>query len=436
MLTTEQQFISRLQRTQWLPPDDLMRYQQPLIERLARHAATQTDFYPARLAPLFGGGDAATTRFDFAKWSSVPVIARADAIHHVDQMRARTVPPETGDIREGESSGSTGRRLKHTRSAIGDMVANCMLDRVYELFDLDLNGTLAFITLDRGGRHSYPEGSRAKDWNRTNPDADVYMLDIGAGAVEQLEWLERVQPTHVMSYPMNMLEVAAAAFNHGSNLKFKTFISSGEVLSAEMREKIARSFGCQIIDVYGVREIGQIAFQCPDSDRYHFCSEAVFCELLDEQNNPAGPGQYGRVVVTALYNYAMPFIRYEIGDYALASRMPCSCGRGLGSIDEIGGRMRNMLVMPDGSRKRIVGRIFSDASDFLSYQQIQFVQCDVNTIVINYVPDDITVRPDLQSLTEILRRAIHSRVVVRLVPVDRIERGAGMKIEQFISRVA
>ena len=103
---------------------------------------------------------------------------------------------------------------------------------------------------------------------------------------------------------------------------------------------IVQAFGCQTIDLYAAREIGQIAFQCPEGPGYHLCSEAVLCELVDDDGLPVGPGEYGRVVLTSLYNFAMPFIRYDIGDYALSSigALPVSTPTVRRSIRSGGGR--------------------------------------------------------------------------------------------------
>jgi phenylacetate-CoA ligase len=434
-LTAEEEFVGRLQRTQWLSPTALAHYQRPLIERLVRHAATQTEFYPPRLEALFDGADPSAAPIDLSKWRSVPTVARADAIHCVDQMKARRVPPDTGGIRQGESSGSTGRKLQHVRSEIADVVTNCMWDRVYELFELDLHARLAFITFDKDGRYPYPTGLKTKEWNHADPEAEVHLLSLATSPADQLEWLERVQPGHVMAYPIGLREVAEVALARGSGLRFETFISTGEVLDDQTREAIERAFHCRTIDIYGVREIGQVAFQCPDATGYHFCSEAVLCELVDERGDLVPPGEYGRVVVTALYNYAMPFIRYETGDYARASALPCACGRGLPSIENIGGRARNLIVMPDGTRKRLPGVFFHHVSRFLSYRQIQIVQDNIQSFEIRYQPDAPTV-PDVEGLTRLVREQVHPDAIVILVPVEKIERGTGMKYEQFVTRVS
>jgi phenylacetate-CoA ligase len=435
MLSAGEELVHDLQRSQWLSETEIAESQQPLIERLVRHAATQTEFYRERLAPLFAGSDPASAPVDLSRWSEVPVLRRADAVDRLETMTARSVPPDSGSAQDGESSGSTGRPFRHMRSARAVAMANALLERIYELFEVDLNGSLAHITLDKQRTCVYPEGGLFKGWNIQSPNAALFVLDIRATAEEQLEWLERLRPTHVMTYPETLREVAETAAAQNSSVRFETFIATGEMLKLETRDLIARKFGCRTIDVYGAREMGPIAFQCPDEDGYHVCAEALLFELLDEADQPAPAGAYGRVVVTSLYNYAMPFIRYDIGDYALAAAGPCACGRGLRKLDQIAGRTRNLFVMPDGSKKRLQGALVQETSKYLSYRQVQFVQTTIDTIQINYVPGEGDAMADDGMLTQLFRRAFHDAVNVRLVPVDRIERGPGMKLEQFVSLV-
>jgi phenylacetate-CoA ligase len=431
-----EEMVHSLQQSQWFSPNELRFHQRPLLERLLRHAATQTDFYRDRLQPLFDGEDPASAPIDLSKWDEVPILRRADAVHSVAHMTARKVPRSSGVARHGESSGTTGRPFPHLRSAFAVTVANCLLQRVYEVFEIDLKAPLAMITFDKEGTCRYPEGGRFKHWNFHAPDADLYALHIGATPGEQLEWLRRMQPAHVMTYPETLREVAEAAEALGQRLTFQTFISSGESLLATTREKIARTFGCRTIDIYGTREIGPIAFQCPEAEGYHACVEAMIFELLDDSNQPVAHGEFGRVVVTPLHNFAMPFIRYDVGDYARAGPGPCFCGRGLPWLQEIGGRTRNMFVMPDGSCKRWQGVIMRRMPDFLSYKEIQFVQTDVNSVELRYVPDDAGAAIRLAELTDFLRRELHGAVDVKATRVERIERGAGMKLEQFVCLVA
>jgi phenylacetate-CoA ligase len=240
-----------------------------------------------------------------------------------------------------------------------------------------------------------------------------------------------------MTYPNNFRAVAEAASARGSKLAFKAFIATGEVLDGEARAQIVRVFNCPVLDVYGAREVGPIAFQCPDGEAYHLCAETVHCEILRDDGEPAGPGEHGRIVVTPLFEFAMPFVRYDLGDYAVVSSAPCPCGRGLPSLANIAGRSRNLFVMPDGSRFwPVLGPLSRSLAKHLSFRTIQFIQTGIGSLELKYVPENAAAQPDLERIENRLREEFHSGLEIRLSPVDHIERGAGMKLEQFVSLVA
>ena len=82
---------------------------------------------------------------------------------------------------------------------------------------------------------------------------------------------------------------------------------------------------------------GFIAWQCP-MGKYHINAEHMMVDIVDEADRKVHPGEMGRVVVTTLENHLMPLVRYEVGDYAIASTKACVCGRTLPTIDRVIGR--------------------------------------------------------------------------------------------------
>jgi phenylacetate-CoA ligase len=106
--------------------------------------------------------------------------------------------------------------------------------------------------------------------------------------------------------------------------------------------------------------------------------------VLGEDGAPYSP-KIGRVVITDLHNFAMPLIRYAIGDYAEVGE-PCSAGRGLPSLRAVLGRRRNMIVFPDGRRHwPLTG--FHRFGDVAPIRQYQFVQHTREHIEVRLVAD-------------------------------------------------
>jgi phenylacetate-CoA ligase len=72
--------------------------------------------------------------------------------------------------------------------------------------------------------------------------------------------------------------------------------------------------------------------------------------VLDEEGQPVPEGKVGQVVITDLHNFASPLIRYAIGDYAEKGNCTCKCGRKLMQLNQVMGRSRNLITLPNGNR--------------------------------------------------------------------------------------
>jgi phenylacetate-coenzyme A ligase PaaK-like adenylate-forming protein len=72
----------------------------------------------------------------------------------------------------------------------------------------------------------------------------------------------------------------------------------------------------------------------------HTCDEAALVEVVHD-GRPAADGEQGDVVATALHSYAMPFIRYRLGDIVTRGEQSCACGLPFATIGTIQGRMHH-----------------------------------------------------------------------------------------------
>ena len=80
----------------------------------------------------------------------------------------------------------------------------------------------------------------------------------------------------------------------------------------------------------------------------HIFSFNNLVELLDERNAALEDG-LNKVVITPLHNYAMPLIRYEIGDMAIARHRKCSCGSVFPTLGKLSGRSLEFVIRRDGA---------------------------------------------------------------------------------------
>jgi phenylacetate-CoA ligase len=140
------------------------------------------------------------------------------------------------------------------------------------------------------------------------------------------------------------------------------------------------------------------------------------------------------VIATPFYSLAMPFIRYEIGDYATLAAAPCACGRTLPVIARILGRTRNVFRFHDGTSVWPV-LYSSDLNRFVPCRQYQIVQHTPTDVEFRYVPAGETGAEDIAGLTAYMRGKLHPSIAVRITAMTAIPRSAGGKYEDYLSLV-
>jgi len=125
-------------------------------------------------------------------------------------------------------------------------------------------------------------------------------------------------------------------------------VTTADTLTDHGAGRLSRAFGAPVHSWYGSREVnGFVAGTLPESRRYAFNPLLVYLEVLDDSGRPATPGETGRVILTDLNNLVMPFIRYDIGDLAVASHEGSVGGFPL--IEDLAGRDVELLEFPGGT---------------------------------------------------------------------------------------
>ena len=168
--------------------------------------------------------------------------------------------------------------------------------------------------------------------------------------------------------------------------KPKAIITTSDKLYPKMRIKIEEIFQCKVFDSYGLKDGGVSAFECSTHECYHIDTERSIVECVDNGSNQIINGK-GKVLATSLYNYSMPFIRYDTGDLAKVINKKCSCGRDSKLFDEITGRSVDIFITPEG--KYVHGWFFLYL--FWEYEKginaYQVIQKSESLIQIKIVPE-------------------------------------------------
>lgn len=138
-------------------------------------------------------------------------------------------------------------------------------------------------------------------------------------------------------YP-SIIYMLARELNGMKSPGIETIITSSETLQESQRKVIEEVFEHPVFDEYSSREF-MIAGECDHHRGLHINEELLLLEILDKYDQPCGYEENGRIIITDLFNYGFPFIRYEIGDEgSMLTSEKCRCGRTLKRLKNVSGR--------------------------------------------------------------------------------------------------
>jgi phenylacetate-CoA ligase len=156
--------------------------------------------------------------------------------------------------------------------------------------------------------------------------------------------IKRIRPHLVHGHPSTMYQLALwVDARSGPTSAFCIFESSGELLEDYQREAIARVFQCDVVNRYGLAEVGIVAYQAGRRDPAMLVLDPLVWPEIAAVGEVANlssheSGEAGEIVVTATKNYIMPLIRYRTGDLAMLSET----SRGF-VLDQIVGRIHDVV---------------------------------------------------------------------------------------------
>lgn len=420
----------QLDGTQWLTPEELERRQFQALARVLAHACHTVPHYRRGVDYLTL---ARQPELDTEQWASLPVLTREDVQEAGAAMTSESLPEGHAPVTEVFTSGSTGRPLRGLGTRVTTLFWLAITLRDHLWHGRDLTAKMAAIRPDPGTRVP-PQGAVIPGWG---PATD-HVYETGPCAVQsvhrdvraQAEWLAAENPVYLLTLPSNALALAQAFQQEGLRLpSLREVRCYAELLGSEVRDACREAWGVNVTDMYSTQELGYIALQCPDGEQYHVQSEVLLVEVLNDLGRPCGPGETGRVVVSTLHNFAMPLLRYDVGDYAEVGG-PCSCGRGLPVLNRVVGRGRNMLMMPTGER---FWPIFGDAwRNVDAVRQFQLAQLEIDHIEARIVgPRALTADEEVRFATALCERFGYPfHVTFRYL--DTIDRSESLKFEDFV----
>jgi phenylacetate-coenzyme A ligase PaaK-like adenylate-forming protein len=366
------------------------------LQDVLLHAASSVPYY----AKWLGGREREIEADPEAVLESLPILTRDVVRDRMGELCAADAAER--DTIEQTSGGSTGQpvRILQDASYRSTELALSMLQASWTGWrfgepEIWIWGSERDI-LEGGASLSSRLGSRLTGRRYFNA------FKLGpADMRELLTELDRKPPRLIVAYAHTLDDLAS--FGEAESIALapqSAIVSTASTLHPLMRERIERFFGCRVYDQYGSREVGDIACQCGHGDDLHVLPWTNYVEVVDREGRAVAGGEEGRVIVTSLTNFAMPLIRYEVGDRARLAAddaPPCPCGRRGRRLAQVLGRIGDTFKALDGSH--IASGYFIHMLFYREFvKEFQVVQTDPGTLVYRLA---ITRQPQQHELDQI-----------------------------------
>lgn len=314
-----QAYLESLLNTERVSHEALAEYQAKLLRSLVKHAFQDTPFYAGR------GEPSADLVPGSSGWLAQPFVTRRDLVENFDAFRPRRFSKLHGTIMPLSTGGSTGPAARRDMSSLESIAKLIASYRMFHNWQLDQSRPF-FVLRKTGRKEDGREDRWGFPWNEDSKRGKRFWIDIATPPSEQLRAMADQGPVYVNTLPSNILRLSVEALRSNIRISIPHIVSVGEYLAPEVRDAARRAFGSTIIDAFSSAEAGVIAVQCPEAGVYHVQSEQVLAEIISPRGQLCVAGETGEAVVTPLYDYATPLLRYRSGDYVEAGPA-CVCGR-------------------------------------------------------------------------------------------------------------
>ncbi len=437
--------FDRLLANEFLEPKQQQVLQDRSLCMMINHAVAQVPYY----AKLFTNqGLTGAKILGVTDLASLPILSKIELRRKSAELTAAVLPPGHQPGMATQSSGTTGQpvRVRQTRQS---MAMFCQLkQRELRWFRFDPRATLAVIRLPSqlpltperqplslGQTLNLPAWPLVGSFFQTGP---ACCFSVFNQIDRQAEWLDRLRPEYLMSYPETFEHLSFAFQNRPQPNYSLGLLAISEQLTVGMRRRISTTFSAPLQQNYGLNEIGIVASRCPEGGRYHVHTEHCLVEIVDDNGQPCRPGETGRILVTTLTNSAMPLIRYDTGDLAEATDGPCPCGRSLPTFGEIKGRYSRIAFLPEntlsyvGAIRQALEEMPPEISANLRLFQLhQFLDqsFELRLVAPGGLPPGFVERINTAWRAELAGVDLP----LRLLEVDHISRGPGGKFQDFTS---
>jgi phenylacetate-CoA ligase len=367
--------------------------------------------------------------------AQLPPLTKVDLQECFDQMVSEGISRER--LIENSSGGSTGDpvNLLQDRNFLTESLSTTFISDRMQGWDFGARRALLWGSPKDCGRLLSAKARLSAYLNNEN----CYdSFNMGVREMRKFhQELSRFQPDNILAYASSIYLFARFLEQAGlkPNYPLRSIISSAETLTDAMRADVEKCFGVPVYDRYGTREVGTIASECGHHAGLHLHTLDHYVEVVDFETGQRIWDKPGRILITLLTNYAMPLIRYDIGDVGILTEDFCPCGRSAPLVKKLLGRSSDFVVSPSG--RLIHGEYFTHAFyGHRGIRQFQFVQETATLYLLRIVKNADFQPASLEAVKRETELVLGQNAEIRFEFVENIPPAPSGKWRFTISKVA
>jgi len=335
--------LARLRRMKDADPEYLHDYRLAALQKLLKHAYTNVPFYKKEFDAQ---GVKPEDIKSFADFSKLPALDREKVKSKTFDLFSKV--HDRAAIKEGYTSGSSGTPMLFHYDQKSYSAGRAAVLFGWELAGKRMGDKMITVWGDRTtAEEKWPMlSSRLKAALYRNKRISSYSLSEEDKIRKALGIMQRRRGGYVFGYTNAIHTIASYAEEHdiAFEIKFDGVFTTAENLLRHQRRVIEDVMG-PVYDGYGCQEILGMAYQCRERKGYHIIEP----NLIFETEECVGGSR--EIIVTDLWNYAWPLIRYKPGDLVSGEMgRGCPCGCTWSMFERLDGRTTDVITAPDGRR--------------------------------------------------------------------------------------
>ncbi len=311
--------------------------------------------------------------------SDFPVVSKKIINDNIEQFSVNNelIPGQKGELHLQKTSGSTGNPFRFYQDTLCRTRRIATIKAVNELVHFHSFEPLLHF---RSFKHYYSWGDSVNMiWKK---NLNILYADNSTLTPENLNKITteiiRRKIKYIRGYLTSIDILTEYIVRNNVNIPQKiTIFTGGETVRESVRSRVVDILHWDMVSQYANEEngvLGQAALNGP-LDVFHLYLANCFVEILKiDSDEPAGKDELGRVVVTDYTNKAMPLIRYEIGDLAIAAAT--TTDHEVTAIKGLAGRETEYIYTTDGTRIDLFNSVSEEIYNNPIIYQWQFIQLD------------------------------------------------------------